>query len=123
MRLIFKSLIILIATYSVQIFIPWWSILLVPFLVNSLIFSKGFSSFGSGFIGVGLLWLIKATLIDLNTESILTSQIAELFSLPNTYLLILLTALIGGLAAGFAGLAGSHFRSLFKRKRKDLYYP
>ena len=122
MKLIFKSILIFAGTYVAQLFFPWWSILIVAFILNSIIHSSGVSSFGSGFIGVGMLWMIKALFIDLNTGSLLTDKIAELFSLPYTFLLILITAIIGGLSAGFAGLAGCHFRSLFKGRRKDYYY-
>lgn len=65
----------------------------------------------SGFLGVFLIWGILAWWIDAKNNSILSQKIAQLLPLGgSSVLLILLTAFIGALVAGFAGLTGSYIR-------------
>lgn len=91
---------------------PWWSVAIASLLISFIISTKGFSSFVSGFLGIGLLWFLLATIIDIRTGSILTERVAGILSLPNNWLLLLITSLIGGLTGGFGALTGSHFRNL-----------
>jgi len=100
-----------ILAYLFQQMFPWWSIAIASFLISFIISSNGFSSFISGFLGIGLLWFLFATRIDMLTESILTNRVAGIFSLPNGFLLILVTAIIGGLVGGFGALTGSQLRA------------
>lgn len=97
--------------FLLQNMFPWWTAVIAAFLINLIISTKGLSSFISGFLGIGMLWFMMATYIDLNTQSILTNKVAEIFTLPNSWSLILVTAIIGGLAGGFGALTGSHLRS------------
>jgi hypothetical protein len=110
----FKVLVKLILTaalaYLLQNVFAWWVVVLAAFLINFIIYTKGLSSFISGFLGIGLLWFITALITDINTDSILTAKVATIFSLPGPGLMILVTAIIGGLAGGFGGLSGSHLR-------------
>ena len=91
---------------------PWWSVVVASLLMNFIISTKGLSSFVSGFLGIGLLWFLLATIINIQTDSILTERVAGIFSLPNSLLVVLVTSLIGGLAGGFGGLTGYHLRKL-----------
>lgn len=123
MRFIFKTILIAGISYLLELYLPWWSVLVAAFMVNLWLPTKGLSSFLSGFLGVGLLWLIYAWLIDADTASIMSERMARLFSLGNPALMITLTGLAGGLAGGFASLSGSHFRLIFmKDVPKRGYY-
>ena len=92
--------------------------MLASFLISLILSSNGLSSFFAGFLGIGLLWFYLAWRIDSNTGSILTDKVAEIFTLPNSFLLIIVTAVVGGLAGGFGALAGSHLRSIFMKDRR-----
>ena len=111
----FKVLVKLILTaalaYLLQNVFGWWTVVLAAFLINFIIYSKGPSSFVSGFLGIGLLWFITALITDISTNSILSDRVTAIFSLPNSIILILVTAIIGGLAGGFGGLTGSTLRN------------
>ena len=122
MKFLVKFILIILLSYLAQQFLPWWSVVAVSFLICTLIYTSGFNSFLSGFLGVGLLWLTFAWLIDNQTESYLTLKVTNLFKLDSTLLLIGITGLVGGLAAGFGGLTGSHFRKVFTRSRKQRGY-
>lgn len=97
------------------LYLPWWSLAIAAFLVALLIPQRGGKAFLSAFIGVFLLWAGMACLIDNRNESILSEKIAAVFPLGgNSLLLILVTAIIGGLVAGFAAMSGSYLRSSSK---------
>lgn len=124
MKFIIKTVLIVVLAFLMQMFLPWWSIAFAAFFVNIIITSKGFSSFLAGFIALFLLWGVKAYLMDEANEQILSTKMAQLFSVTPT-LLLLITGAIGGLVGGFAALTGSNFMALFKkerRKNRNKYY-
>ena len=110
-KVLIKILLIAALGYLLQNLFAWWAIIIAALLINFIIYSKGASSFLSGLLGIGLLWFFTALIVDLSTDSILTQRVAQIFSPPTTGLLILATAIIGGLAGGFGGLTGSHLRN------------
>lgn len=123
MRFIFKVILIIALSYLLELFLPWWSVIIAAFLVNLWLPIKGAIDFMGGFLGVGLLWFVYAWLIDSNSASILSDRIAELFSLPNGSFMIALSGLVGGIVGGFAALSGSQFRRIFiKEAPKTGYY-
>lgn len=104
---------VLIALLSAvaQLFLPWWVIAPVAFLVCYWRSRTGWRAFGNGFAGVGTVWLIYALFIHLQTNGILTDRMSVLLLKSESGLaLVLLTALIGGLVGGMAGLAGQAVR-------------
>jgi len=123
MKFIFKIILIAVFSYILELFLPWWSVVIAAFFVSLWVPIRGFIDFLSGFLGVGLLWLIYAWLIDAETSSVLSARIAELLSMPNASFMIAASGLIGGLAGGFAALSGSQFRRIFmKDTPKAGYY-
>jgi hypothetical protein len=69
-------------------------------------------------LGVFLLWAIVALWIDLKNESILSHKIAQIFPLGgSSFLLILVTAVIGALVSGFAAMSGASLISHKKNNR------
>lgn len=100
-----------VLAFLLQTILPWWSVVIASFLISLIISTKGKSSFISGFLGIALLWLMLAIITDLRTNSILTERVAGIFSLPNSWSLIFVTAFIGGIAGGFGALTGSTLRS------------
>lgn len=92
---------------ALQYFFPWWTLVIGSFAAGYWAGNKGFVSFAAGFLGVALLWVITAMLIDAQTNSILTEKVAQLFPTKTPALLYVLTAVVGGLTAGFAALAGA----------------
>ena len=110
-KVLIKLLLIAALAYLLQNAFAWWAVVLASFLINFIIYSKGPSSFVSGFLGIGFLWFFTALITDISTNSILTERVVAIFTLPTSMLLIVVTAIIGGLAGGFGGLTGSLFRN------------
>jgi|GEM_PF-214453 len=103
---------ILAASFILQLFLPWWIIAPVAF---ALALWKGTSSrqaFWSGFGAIVFLWAAAALVIHLRNEGILTAKVAGLFSLPFPALMIVITALVGGLVGGLAALSGFYWQRL-----------
>jgi len=122
MKVAIKIMLIATLAYLVGVHLPWWSVVVVCFLVNALIYTKASTSFLSGFLGIGLLWLILAWNIDAANASLLSSRVSQLFPIQGTLAILVLTFLVGGLAGGFGALAGSHLRNLIKKKKDQYYY-
>lgn len=118
MKFILSILLTAVLSFLAGMFLPWWSIAIIAFLVALLIPQKISSSFLSGLLGIFLPWAIVASWIDIKNNSILSHKISELFKLGgSSILLILVTALIGGLVGGFAAMAGSSLRPAPKIRR------
>ena len=113
MKFVIKIGFTAIVAFLLQWYMPWWSVALAGFLISVILSSGGTTSFFSGFIGVGMVWFAQAFYTDYTTGSILTEKVAEILFLPNSFLLVIVTALIGGLAGGMGALTGSYLRSLF----------
>ena len=101
-------LILLIAlfTWLLALFMPWWSLAIPCFILGGLMGRTGLKSFIYGFLGVGLLWLMQSLVAHIGNDGILTQRIADLFSLPHPYLVLVITVCIGGIAGGFSTLTG-----------------
>lgn len=107
------ALLIAITAWILGLFMPWWSLAIPCLLFGAWKGEKGSSSFIYGFIGIGALWLLQALIIDIQNQNILSSRIADLFSLPHSSLVILLTVIIGGLAGGLSTMTGHFAKDFF----------
>ena len=77
---------------------------------------RGFGSFMAGFFAIGLLWGGYALYLDIQTGSIMSMRMAEVFPMDlDPTLLALITAGIGAIVGGFATLTGSLGRSMFRK--------
>jgi hypothetical protein len=90
-----------------QYFLPWWTLVFGAFAAGYAFGKSGFMAFAAGFMGVAILWAAMSLVIDSQTNYILTEKVAQLFPTKTPALLLLLTAVVGGLPAGFAGLTGA----------------
>ena len=97
--------------FAFCLFLPWWSIAIAAFIVAALIPQKPGKAFYTAFIALLLLWGGLSFWMSNNNHHVLAHKISQLIlKLDNPMLLILITALIGALVAGFAALAGSYLR-------------
>lgn len=116
MRVVNNYLIILVATAVLQLFLPWWVIVLVPFVVCAWRSHHPGKAYAVSLAAVSTVWLTYATFIHNSTQGNMSNRIAELFSLPNGAVLLLVVSLVSGIVAGFAGLAGYYVRQLFVKE-------
>ena len=94
--------------YAAPLYFTWWSFAITSFVITLLIQQKAYMSFIATFLGLFLLWAIMAIIIDSANNHLLSHKIAMLLPLSgSSSVLILITAFIGGLVSGFAGVTGS----------------
>ena len=115
MKFLISVLLIAILSFALGLYLPWWTLAVVAFVVAALIHQHAGKSFLSGFIAVFLLWGILALTIDQKNQHVLSQKISTIFPLGgSSFVLVLVTALIGGLVAGLAAMSGSYLRTIRK---------
>ena len=121
MKLVTSILLTALLAFTIGLFeLPWWSFAITTFIIFASIPQKAGKSFIAAFATLFILWAVISLKIDLDNEHLLSKKVAGILPLKGNYiLLILITAIVGGLVAGMAGLTGSLLRSsLNKKKRK-----
>ena len=108
MKFIVVVLLTALLGFAAPLYFSWWSFAVTSFIIALFIHQKAFAAFIATFSGLFLLWAIMAMMIDNANIHLLSQKIALILSLHgSSTLLIFITALIGGLVSGFAGLTGS----------------
>jgi hypothetical protein len=111
MKFFISLILTILLSFAACLFLPWWSVAIAAFVVAALIPQKPFKAFLTGFIALFLLWGGLSFWMSNNNDHILAHKVSQLIlKMDNPYLLVLATALIGALVAGFAALAGSYLR-------------
>ncbi len=111
MKFIVSVLVTALLAFAMGLYLYWWTVAVAAFAVGALIYQPPARSFLAGFLGVFLLWGGLSWTIDMANQSILAPRIATVLPLDGSIpLLVLLTALVGGIAAGLGALSGSLLR-------------
>lgn len=114
---IVNFIVTIIFAFILSQFLPWWSVMLASFLTSLLISLKRSAVFFVPFLAIALLWIIQAYLLSSANDFILAKKIAVLLPLSgNAFLLIIVTGLIGGIAAGVSGIFGKQCSTMFLGK-------
>ena len=97
--------------------LPWWSFAVGIFLVQFFIPLKPGYSFLTSFLGCFICWFVVSLIINIQNNNILSNKIAVLFfnNQSLNWVLLILTAFIGGLVAGLAGIAGNYVNKIFRK--------
>jgi hypothetical protein len=92
---------------------PWWFFVFSSAVIALAIRQSAFTSFFSGFAGMFILWFVLAFLKDTANQHILSQKVAPMLKLgSSSFLLVLLTGLLGGLVSGMGALTGYHLRRI-----------
>jgi uncharacterized membrane protein YfcA len=116
MKFAIQCTLIALGTLVLELFLPWWSLAIVAFACGY--FLKSNQNFLAGFLGVAIIWIGYAFLLDSNSVAPLAERVSAILTIKKP-LLFLVTGFLGGLVGGFAALTGSLLKS---NKRKSLYY-
>lgn len=113
---ILNLLITLVFAVIFSFFLPWYSVMLAAFLASLIVSLKGISVFFIPFLAIFGFWLAYTFLLSSNNDFTLASKIAVLLPLGgNAYVLMAVTAAIGGVAAGVAGVFGKQCTLLLNK--------
>ena len=111
MKFIISLILIALLSFAVCLYFPWWLIAVVAFLVVALIPQSPVKAFCCGFSAIFILWFALSFWLSSNNNNILAHKISLLIiKIDNPYLLMFVTAFIGGLVAGFGALTASFIR-------------
>lgn len=105
---------IIFSAAIVGIFFPWWSVVFCCFIPFILVDVKSYwFAFTIGFLSISLFWASLATYLDIMNEHILSKKVIQLFLLHADWywMLIVVTALIGGIVGGVVSLFGKFIRT------------
>ena len=103
-------LIIIIASFLLQMVLPWWVIILISFATCGIIGKTGKISFWQPFLAILLLWIGMALFKSLPNNNILATRVAEMLSVKQWPIVLAVTGLLGGLVSGICGYCGYQFR-------------
>lgn len=109
-------LIILILSFISSYLLPWWAAAVIAFLAAWFAGKASGKAFWSGFGAIFILWVILALMKSIPNDNMLATRVIQLFPLPHQWvLLLLITALIGGLVGGIAALSGVLTKKAFSK--------
>ncbi|TDB58106.1 hypothetical protein [Arundinibacter roseus] len=111
MKTLLNYLLMVAATALLQLFMPWWTIALVPFVVYLLRPERPLVAYATSLAAIATVWMVYAIFLHTTSGGSMSDRVAQLFFLPNGGALVGTTTLLSGLVAGFAGLAGHYIRS------------
>ncbi|QNK62973.1 hypothetical protein H7F33_00150 [Pedobacter sp. PAMC26386] len=110
-------LVILIASFLLQLILPWWVIVIISFATCGLIGKTAKLSLWQPFFAILLLWTGVALYKSLPNHNLLVSRIAEMFGLHAWWLILLISSLLGGFVAAVSGYCGYQFRKAVLLKK------
>jgi hypothetical protein len=109
-------LILLILSFISTYLLPWWAVAIVIFLVTLFMGKTSGRTFLSGFAAVFISWAVLALFKTIPNDNLLAKKVAVLFPLGgNWVLLLLITAIIGGLVGGMSALSGVLLKKAFSK--------
>ena len=101
----------------------WWVCIPVLIIIGFFSTEANHSPFLWGFLSLFILWGGYAAYYDTLNESILSTRMVQLFPLPpKGFLMVIVTALLGGVLGGFSSLSGYWFRKVVWPKKENKYY-
>lgn len=118
MKALFAALLIIVLGFTAHLFLPWWIIALICFLIGLSFIDSAWQAFFIGFSMVFLLWFITAAVKSYQNDFILINRMAELLPIHNTWVIMIITGLIGGLVGGLSTLTGYFLQSINEKKKR-----
>jgi hypothetical protein len=107
-----KFLATLGTAFLLSLFLPWWSVMIAGLIAGLFLGLKGKAVFFIPFLSIALLWMSHAFWLGNVNDFVLARKIAILLPLGGSvFLLLLVTGIIGGLAAGISAIFGKQCRN------------
>ena len=106
-------LLILLISGLLQLWLPWWSMLIVAALLSYLAGKSYTHAILSAFLACGIVWLGYALMISGSEGNLMTNRVAELLTLPSAWLLYTISfifAAVTGAIGAWSGFAIKKFR-------------
>ncbi len=108
---ILQFMLTLVLATIAQLFLPWWSLVVVAAAVGLCFKNKDVLSFLAGFLAIGLSWFVYAAWLA-SGSSALPQRMGELFGGVSPMTLAFMSAFLGAIAGGLGALTGTMGRKL-----------
>ena len=112
-------IVVLIASFLLQLVLPWWIIVIISFATCGLIGKTAKLSLWSPFFAIVLLWIGMALFKSIPNQHLLVSKVAQMFGVQTWWLILALTAILGGFTAAISGYCGYQFRKAILVKKTN----
>jgi len=103
-------IVILIASFLLQMVLPWWIVVIISFATCGLIGKTGKISLWSPFLAILLLWTGMALFKSLPNNNILALRVAGMLGVNSWIWVLVLSSILGAFIAAISGFCGYHFR-------------
>jgi hypothetical protein len=114
LKFVTAFILVIILAYTTFLFssiVPWWGFALGAFIVGLVVPQKAWLSWLSAFLALFICWGLLTFNISSANNHLLASKMATVLPAAGSkFLLIIITALLAALIAGFASLAGTYLR-------------
>lgn len=107
---------LIVANHIALLWLPWYMILPVTALVVFIFGLKPATGLLYGFLALFSLWTILPLLTDISNNYILSNRIGELFGGLSSYMLWIVTGIIGGIGGLLGGWFGGLLASITSKK-------
>lgn len=122
MKATFALVLMIILGTIVSLFLPWWTIAIVCFAVGLTFLDKGTEAALIGFVSVFLIWGVMAIYKSFQNNFVLLDRMSELLPVHNPWLLLLATAVLGGLIGMLSAMSGVFLQTINEKPKKKRYY-
>lgn len=113
MKFFISILVTGLLAFACGLYLPWWSVAVASFVVASLIYQPALRSFLTGFCAILLLWFGLILTINAANDNILAVRVSAVLGMDGSYLLVILSCVIGAVVGGLGALTGSFLRKFF----------
>ena len=110
-------IVIIVASFLLQMVLPWWIIVVISFATCGLIGKTGKISLWSPFFAILVLWTGMALFKSIPNNNVLALRVAEMFGVKSWILVLVLSSILGAFCAGISGYCGFHFRKAVLSKK------
>jgi len=109
--------IILLLAFICGYLVPWWVACILALIAAFFLGKTPAQAFWSGFGGLALAWTALALLKSIPNNHILATRVAKMFQLPQWWMVLAITAIIGGLAGGMCALSGLMVKRVVEKEK------
>lgn len=112
--------IIFVMSFVAQMFLPWWTMVIICFAVCYLLVPLRWMGFVGSLLAIFVLWYVKAFIADGHFDVPMSTILGGVMGNISSSAVLFLTGIVGGLAGGLGGLIGSWSRMFPTKVESDL---
>lgn len=121
MKTLLKLVFLICGSWIFSYYGDWKFAMIFPFVLSLLMPHKHYiPEIIVAFIGVFMVWLTAALIIDGGNNSVLSTRLANIFGLPNGPTFVILTGAVGGLLGAAGAITGYFLHKSFNVSNENV---